>query len=209
MNSCNQGKSSSGLPEGSTDRTSTINVAWVPQRNFLPSIPPSTETKNNRNALLGNDKQTTNQLKKRSSVTNNNKKKKKKKKKEEEDDASSATFTGKREKRNLDLVVGEGVSFDFSGVPTPICSCTGVSRQCYKWGAGGWQSSCCTTTISEYPLPMSTSRPGSRLAGRKMSNGAYGKLLHRLAMEGCDLKDAIDLKNHWARHGTNKFVTIR
>lgn len=116
--------------------------------------------------------------------------------------------TGKREKRNQDDTF-EGTILDFSGVPAPVCSCTGVPHQCYRWGAGGWQSSCCTMNVSEYPLPISSSRPGARLAGRKMSIGAYGKLLQRLANEGHDLSYAVDLKDHWARHGTNKFVTIR
>lgn len=120
----------------------------------------------------------------------------------------TSVSTGTREKRNQDDAF-VGTIVDFSGVPTPVCSCTGVSRQCYRWGAGGWQSSCCTINVSEYPLPMSTSRPGARLAGRKMSISAYGKLLQRLAHEGQDLSYAIDLKDHWARHGTNKFVTIR
>lgn len=100
-------------------------------------------------------------------------------------------------------------ALDFSHVPTPICSCTGVPRRCYRWGTGGWQSSCCTLTISEYPLPMSLSRPTARMAGRKMSNGAYSKLLERLAAEGHNLSNPVDLKDHWARHGTNKFVTIK
>ncbi|KAK6947348.1 GAGA-binding transcriptional activator [Dillenia turbinata] len=111
--------------------------------------------------------------------------------------------SARREKKNLDFVI-DATTLDFSEVPSPVCSCTGIARQCYRWGAGGWQSSCCTTIISEYPLPMSPSRPGSRLAGRKMSNGAYGKLLMRLAAEGYDLTHPIDLKDHWARHGTNK-----
>ncbi|KAK8945644.1 Protein BASIC PENTACYSTEINE7 [Platanthera guangdongensis] len=101
------------------------------------------------------------------------------------------------------------VMMDLSGVPGPVCSCTGVPRQCYRWGRGGWQSSCCTTSLSEYPLPVSPMRPGARVAGRKMSIGAYVKLLHRLAADGYDLSYAVDLKNHWARHGTNKFVTIK
>lgn len=120
----------------------------------------------------------------------------------------SSISTGKREKKSQDIIV-DGSMLDFSNVPVPVCSCTGVPRQCYRWGAGGWQSSCCTMSISEYPLPMSPSRPGARLAGRKMSIGAYKKLLHRLAAEGHDLSYAVDLKNHWARHGTNKFVTIK
>lgn len=114
----------------------------------------------------------------------------------------------KREKKDLDINIDVS-SFDTSGVPPPVCSCTGVSRVCYKWGMGGWQSSCCTISISTFPLPMSTTRPGARLAGRKMSIGAYLKLLARLAGEGYNLSHPVDLKNHWARHGTNKFVTIK
>ncbi|MBA0593229.1 hypothetical protein Gorai_010183 [Gossypium raimondii] len=114
----------------------------------------------------------------------------------------------KREKKNPNINL-DGTKFDFSGVPSPICSCTGVARVCYKWGASGWQSSCCTINISECPLPMSPTRPGARVAGRKMSNGAYFKLLLRLAAEGYDLSHPVDLKDHWARHGTNKFVTIK
>ncbi|KAK8485160.1 hypothetical protein V6N11_080170 [Hibiscus sabdariffa] len=114
----------------------------------------------------------------------------------------------KREKNNLNFNP-DGTKFDFSGVPSPTCSCTGVARVCYKWGASGWQSSCCTINISECPLPMSPTRPGARVAGRKMSNGAYFKLLLRLAAEGYDLSHPVDLKDHWARHGTNKFVTIK
>ncbi|KAK4400987.1 protein BASIC PENTACYSTEINE7 [Sesamum angolense] len=40
-----------------------------------------------------------------------------------------------------------------------------------------------------------------------MSRGPYRKLLFALAAEGHDLSQPVDLKNHWARHGTNKFVT--
>ncbi|GMP95325.1 hypothetical protein CsSME_00044414 [Camellia sinensis var. sinensis] len=114
----------------------------------------------------------------------------------------------KVERKNLNVVFNEA-DLDFSGVPSPYCSCTGVARGCYKNGAGGWQSSCCTTNISEYPLPMSCMKPGARVAGRKMSSGAYGKLLCRLAAEGRDLSHPLDLKDHWARLGTNKFVTIK
>ena len=56
---------------------------------------------------------------------------------------------------------------------------------------------------------MSTTRPGSRLAGRKMSHGAYDKLLQRLTAESYDFTLPIDLKDHWAKHGTNMFVTIK
>lgn len=121
---------------------------------------------------------------------------------------STTPPVAKRERKDLNFV-SYGGSVDLSGIPSPFCSCTGVTRQCYRWGAGGWQSSCCTTNISEYPLPMSVKRPGSRMAGRKMSSGAYEKLLQRLAAEGYDLSHPIDLREHWARHGTNKFVTIK
>ncbi|KAK1263965.1 Protein Barley B recombinant [Acorus gramineus] len=106
-------------------------------------------------------------------------------------------------------VVINGIDLDISGIPTPVCSCTGVPQQCYRWGIGGWQSACCTTSMSVYPLPMSTKRRGARIAGRKMSQGAFKKVLEKLASEGQNLSNPIDLKMHWAKHGTNKFVTIR
>lgn len=113
-----------------------------------------------------------------------------------------------RERKSLDCNL-DVRNFDFSRIPLPFCSCTGVARVCYKWGSGGWQSSCCTINISEYPLPTSSTRPGIRIAGRKMSSRAYAKVLSRLAAEGHDLSFPVDLKAHWARHGTNKFVTIK
>ncbi|XP_023743795.1 protein BASIC PENTACYSTEINE2 [Lactuca sativa] len=111
-------------------------------------------------------------------------------------------------KRSMDVVIN-GIDMDISGIPIPVCSCTGAPQQCYRWGSGGWQSACCTTTISMYPLPMSTKRRGARIAGRKMSNGAFKKVLEKLASEGYNFANAIDLRLHWAKHGTNKFVTIR
>ncbi|KAI3976460.1 hypothetical protein MKX01_008318 [Papaver californicum] len=102
-----------------------------------------------------------------------------------------------------------GVDIDISGIPIPVCSCTGAPQQCYRWGCGGWQSACCTTSISMYPLPMSNKRRGARIAGRKMSQGAFKKVLEKLATEGYNLSSPIDLRTHWAKHGTNKFVTIR
>lgn len=109
---------------------------------------------------------------------------------------------------NTSLVIN-GINLDISGIPTPVCSCTGTPQQCYRWGVGGWQSACCTTSISMYPLPMSTKRRGARIAGRKMSQGAFKKVLERLASEGQNLSNPIDLRTFWAKHGTNKFVTIR
>ena len=42
-----------------------------------------------------------------------------------------------------------------------------------------------------------------------MSLGAFKKVLEKLAGEGYDFSNPIDLRTHWAKHGTNKFVTIR
>ncbi|KAI5353418.1 PREDICTED: BASIC [Prunus dulcis] len=111
-------------------------------------------------------------------------------------------------KKSLDVVIN-GINMDISGIPIPVCSCTGAPQQCYRWGCGGWQSACCTTNVSMYPLPMSTKRRGARIAGRKMSQGAFKKVLEKLAAEGYNFANPIDLRGHWARHGTNKFVTIR
>ncbi|KAI3817075.1 hypothetical protein L1987_10862 [Smallanthus sonchifolius] len=111
-------------------------------------------------------------------------------------------------KRSVDVVIN-GIDMDMSGIPIPVCTCTGAPQQCYRWGLGGWQSACCTTTISMYPLPMSTKRRGARIAGRKMSQGAFKKVLEKLASEGYNFANAIDLRTYWAKHGTNKFVTIR
>ncbi|KAF5176416.1 Gaga-binding transcriptional activator [Thalictrum thalictroides] len=101
------------------------------------------------------------------------------------------------------------VPFDDSAMPVPGCSCTGVLQQCYKWGKGGWQSACCTTTLSMYPLPVMPNKRHARLGGRKMSGSAFSKLLSRLASEGHDLSTPLDLKDHWARHGTNRYITIK
>ncbi|CAL0329661.1 unnamed protein product [Lupinus luteus] len=111
-------------------------------------------------------------------------------------------------KKTMELVIN-GIDMDISGLPIPVCSCTGTPQQCYRWGCGGWQSACCTTNVSIYPLPMSVKRRGARIAGRKMSQGAFKKVLEKLAAEGYNFANPINLRTHWARHGTNKFVTIR
>ncbi|KAK9063824.1 hypothetical protein SSX86_017696 [Deinandra increscens subsp. villosa] len=121
---------------------------------------------------------------------------------------SSGTTHRAKTIKNVDLVIN-GIDMDMSGIPIPVCTCTGAPQQCYRWGLGGWQSACCTTTISMYPLPMSTKRRGARIAGRKMSQGAFKKVLEKLASEGYNFANAIDLRTYWAKHGTNKFVTIR
>ncbi|KAF5206738.1 Basic pentacysteine1 [Thalictrum thalictroides] len=133
---------------------------------------------------------------------------KKSKKAVPKDETNASVQRAKPGKRNTALVIN-GIDFDISGIPIPVCSCTGIPQQCYRWGCGGWQSACCTTSISVYPLPMSTKRRGARIAGRKMSQGAFKKVLEKLAAEGYNLSNPIDLRTHWAKHGTNKFVTIR
>uniref|UniRef100_A0A0E0EVC4 GAGA-binding transcriptional activator n=1 Tax=Oryza meridionalis TaxID=40149 RepID=A0A0E0EVC4_9ORYZ len=106
-------------------------------------------------------------------------------------------------RKNIGMVIN-GIDLDLSRIPTRICSCTGAPQQCYRWGAGGWQSACCTTTVSTYPLLMSMKRRGARIAGRKMSHGAFKKVLEKLASEVYNLNNPIDLKTFWAKHGTNK-----
>lgn len=101
------------------------------------------------------------------------------------------------------------VDFDESVMQIPGCSCTGVFRHCYKWGNGGWQSSCCTTTMSLYPLPPMPNKRYARMGGRKMSGSAFSKLLTRLASEGYDLSRPVDLKDNWSKHGTNRYITIK
>lgn len=109
-------------------------------------------------------------------------------------------------KDNLEL---NQVNYDDTAMPVPVCSCTGVPQPCYKWGSGGWQSACCTTTMSMYPLPQVSNKKYSRVGGRKMSGGAFSKLLNRLHDEGYDLSAPLDLKNHWAKHGTNRYSTVK
>lgn len=123
-------------------------------------------------------------------------------------DVSPPGKRSKPAKKTIDVVIC-GTNMDISSIPTPVCTCTGTPQQCYRWGCGGWQSACCTTTISMYPLPMNNKRRGARIAGRKMSQGAFKKVLEKLGVEGYNFDDPIDLKTHWAKHGTNKFVTIR
>lgn len=116
-------------------------------------------------------------------------------------------FSNKPDWKDKDLGLNQ-VAFDES-MPVPVCSCTGVLRPCYKWGNGGWQSSCCTTTMSVYPLPAVPNKRHARVGGRKMSGSAFNKLLSRLASEGHDLSHPIDLRDHWAKHGTNRYITIK
>ncbi|KAF8098063.1 hypothetical protein N665_0275s0032 [Sinapis alba] len=144
-----------------------------------------------------------------SKASTTTKAKKPRKPKEENDNNNNTNVSRvKPAKKSFDLVIN-GVNMDISGLPVPVCTCTGAPQQCYRWGCGGWQSACCTTNISMHPLPMSTKRRGARISGRKMSQGAFKKVLEKLASDGFNFGNPIDLKSHWARHGTNKFVTIR
>ncbi|KAJ8762260.1 hypothetical protein K2173_007416 [Erythroxylum novogranatense] len=124
------------------------------------------------------------------------------------DDSNKHMVASKSDWKGQDLGLNQ-IAYDESTMPAPVCSCTGVFRQCYKWGNGGWQSSCCTTTLSMYPLPAVPNKRHARVGGRKMSGSAYSKLLSRLAAEGHDLSNPVDLKEHWAKHGTNRYITIK
>ncbi|KAI4374940.1 hypothetical protein MLD38_012873 [Melastoma candidum] len=124
------------------------------------------------------------------------------------DSFTKAVVLHKSDWKGQDLGLNQ-VAFDETTMPPPLCTCTGVPRQCYKWGSGGWQSSCCTTTISMYPLPAIPNKRHTRVGGRKMSGGAFSKLLSRLAAEGQDLSNPVDLRDHWAKHGTNRYITIK
>ncbi|KAL4569019.1 hypothetical protein LXL04_024646 [Taraxacum kok-saghyz] len=105
---------------------------------------------------------------------------------------------------------GESVKMEWKDeMAVPVCSCTGVAQPCYRWGSGGWQSACCTTTMSMYPLPQVSNKKYSRIGGRKMSGGAFSKLLTRLSEEGYDFSTPLDLKEHWAKHGTNRYTTVK
>ncbi|CAL0318984.1 unnamed protein product [Lupinus luteus] len=124
------------------------------------------------------------------------------------DDLDKQPVVSKADWKGQDLGLNQ-VAYDESTMPAPVCSCTGVLRQCYKWGNGGWQSACCTTTLSMYPLPAVPNKRHARVGGRKMSGSAFNKLLSRLAAEGHDLSNPVDLKDHWAKHGTNRYITIK
>ncbi|XP_058725355.1 protein BASIC PENTACYSTEINE6 [Vicia villosa] len=126
----------------------------------------------------------------------------------ESDDLNKQLAVSKADWKPQDLALNQ-VAYDDSTMPAPVCSCTGVLRQCYKWGNGGWQSACCTTTLSVYPLPAVPNKRHARVGGRKMSGSAFNKLLSRLAAEGHDLSHPVDLKDHWAKHGTNRYITIK
>ena len=63
--------------------------------------------------------------------------------------------------------------------------------------------------MSMYPLPNMPNKKHARIGGRKMSGSAFSKLLSRLAVDGHHLSSPVDLKDHWAKHGTNRYITIK
>ncbi|KAM3381335.1 hypothetical protein P3S68_006908 [Capsicum galapagoense] len=101
------------------------------------------------------------------------------------------------------------INCDESVMPVPVCSCTGTPQLFYKSGHGGWQSACCTTTISMYPLPQISNKRYSWVGGRKMSGDGFSKLFNRLAAQGYDLSIPLDLKDHWAKRDTNRYNTLK
>ncbi|KAL6517933.1 hypothetical protein OROMI_033634 [Orobanche minor] len=141
-------------------------------------------------------------------VPNRTPKEKKPRTKTPRAEPTPSTHRARAPKKPAEIEIN-GMNMDISDIPVPVCSCTGTPQQCYRWGSGGWQSACCTTGLSMYPLPMSTKRRGARIAGRKMSIGAFKKVLEKLTNEGYNFSSPIDLRSYWAKHGTNKFVTIR
>ncbi|CAI8614444.1 unnamed protein product [Vicia faba] len=83
----------------------------------------------------------------------------------ESDDLKKQLVVSKADWKPQDLALNQ-VAYDDSTMPAPVCSCTGVLRQCYKWGNGGWQSACCTTTLSVRE-PTTTTHKWNRSPSRK------------------------------------------
>ncbi|EHA8590657.1 protein Barley B recombinant [Cocos nucifera] len=147
----------------------------------LPILQPPEPPKDDKISMMddpGSRKEAP--LKKRAQAKTPKPKKPKKVAAPRNETSTGSLSRGRNVRKSMDVVIN-GIDLDISGIPTPICSCTGTPQQCYRWGVGG----------------------------RKMSQGAFKKVLERLAGEGYNLSNPIDLKTYWAKHGTNKFVTIR
>ena len=94
---------------------------------------------------------------------------------------------------------------DVSTFPDAVCSCTGAPRKCYRGVDGGWTSSCCTAKFSQSPLPLYlVNGRKQRKVGRKMSSRTFRKVVERLYATGYNFQNPIDLKNYWAKLGTNQ-----
>lgn len=197
------------MPENS----SAPRVPEIQQSNFL--IQQSNLLKNNTSSIEEEQRceetDAVGDIKKRGSgktLKSTEAKKTKKDIKAQKEQCSRSVYRARAPKKSAEVIIN-GIKMDISGLAIPVCTCTGTPQQCYRWGTGGWQSACCTTGISMYPLPISAKRRGARIAGRKMSFGAFRKVLEKLSSDGYDFSNPIDLRPHWAKHGTNKFVTIR
>ncbi|CAN6906750.1 unnamed protein product [Brassica oleracea] len=65
-----------------------------------------------------------------------------------------------------------------------VCTCTySLHISVTNGGNGGWQSSCCTTTLSQHPLPQVPNKRHSRVGGKKMSGNVFSRLLSCLVAE--------------------------
>ncbi|KAI5062738.1 hypothetical protein GOP47_0023277 [Adiantum capillus-veneris] len=214
---CNNGND----PEGAAKLLQVVN--FVANRahmgNSLICLPDPVEEPNSHGEerssqrqgkqLLKSAKKETPKKRKASVVANQEKKGTKSSRKKQKQQEGQGKAGKSKQDEVCKSIVAYVPPYDLASTPVPLCSCTGTNRQCYRWGSGGWQSSCCTTFLSVYPLPLNHSKRSSRVAGRKMSGSAFKKLLERLAGAGEDITQPIDLKNHWAKHGTNKYVTVR
>lgn len=59
-----------------------------------------------------------------------------------------------------------------------VCTCTdSLHISVTNGGNGGWQSSCCTATLSQHPLPQVPNKRHSRVGGKKMSGNVFSRLL--------------------------------
>ncbi|CAH8369341.1 unnamed protein product [Eruca vesicaria subsp. sativa] len=186
------------------ERETALNALQYPDNNLNHILPCAKRVVTERRSHLPNPSPI-------STIPANKKPTTKRKKESRKDLNLLAASPGKKCRKDWDSnEVGLNlITFDETTMPVPMCTCTGTARQCYKWGSGGWQSSCCTTTLSEYPLPQMPNKRHSRMGGRKMSGNVFSRLLSRLAGEGHDLSSPVDLKDYWARHGTNRYITIK
>lgn len=179
-----------GLPKFDHDSEQQLGKKASPKKRKLPAV--ATQNMNQNTTKAGSKSPA------------------KKKRKQKAEQGAVAKVDKHRHDEGMSNNADALIPFYASGVPPiPHCSCTGANQQCYRWGKGGWQSACCTNFLSMYPLPMNPVKRSSRVPGRKMSGSAFKKLLERLAADGVDITTSIDLKNYWAKHGTNRYATIK
>lgn len=83
-----------------------------------------------------------------------------------------------------------------------------LSLQVHKNGHWGWQSACCTNSVSQYPLPVHPNKSHGRIPGRRMTASTFLKLVEHLAANkpGFDpLQEPLDLAPYWQKHGAGPF----